>query len=186
MKNRKIIDIEAQRVSLIHKLSKVTKTRQHYSESETSWSILNIVEHIVLSEEASLDYVQKKLSNPDQLKSVELISWVKILLMKMVLKFNMKFKAPNHVNPLEKNGSNLESLADRWEFVRNRLIELSETDSKNLAKGILRHPYAGMMNFSQLVAFFETHFEHHLGQINRLVELNVVEKELKFAVPVAK
>jgi uncharacterized damage-inducible protein DinB len=186
LKYKKIIDIEAQRVSLIHKLSSVPQKRQYYSETETSWSILNIVEHMVMSEEASLDYVQKKMAQPGHLKPVELISWFKIWIMKIVLKLKVKYKAPNHVNPLENTGTNLESLSNRWELVRERLIDLSEENSKDLEKGILRHPYAGMLNFTQLLAFFETHFEHHLIQINRLVELNVIEKELKLVVSVVK
>jgi len=143
-----------------------------FSETENSWSILNILEHIVLSEEASLAYVLKKTSVVADLKPISVKSWLKIWLMKLVLQFKVKYKAPKHVDPIKSTITDIKELTLRWENSRDVLYDISQLSPRILEKGILKHPYAGMLNFSQLLVFFETHFEHHLVQINHLVELD--------------
>ncbi len=171
MKYSTIAKLEAQRVSLLHKLDKLTTEQSLFMEVEGKWSVLGILEHIVLSEELSVNYAFKKIESSSTLKNVKWNSGLKVLLMRFTLHFNFKFKAPSVALPQATKPPTLSELNQRWENTRILLEELSTKSPGLLKKGILKHPYAGFLSFNQMLAFMESHYNHHLVQINHLVEL---------------
>lgn len=171
MKYSTIAKLDAQKVSLLHKLNKLSLEQSLFVESEGKWSILEILEHIVLSEELSVNYAFKKIENPNTLKNAKWNSGLKMLLMRIVLNLNFKYKAPSVALPITSKPTNLSELSQRWESSRILLEELSAQSPGLLKKGVLKHPYAGFLNFNQMLAFMQSHYNHHLVQINHLVEL---------------
>lgn len=170
MKDSKIQILEAQRIHLIHRCASLELSTLHHSRAEGKWSVIQVLEHIVLSEEASVSYVFNKTQDLSSLKGISIKSRVYFIFMKLALKLNMKYKAPKLVNPLYSESSSLEDLIPRWEATRARLEDLSKLSPNILDKGILKHPYIGYLNFSQMLGFFSSHYAHHLAQINALVE----------------
>ncbi|UTW65691.1 DinB family protein [bacterium SCSIO 12643] len=183
MKDTQIAHLESQRISLVNKLNNLDPVKLEFSEGAQRWSILNVVEHLVLSEESSVNYALKKIQEIESLKGVSFKSRVYSLILSTVLKFNLKFKAPEVAKP-GVNPVTLDELNARWEATRVQLYNLSAESPDVLNKGILKHPFVGKMNFNQMLQFFEAHFEHHIVQINRLVEMQIMQKAL--VVEVAK
>ena len=171
MKYSTIAKLEAQRVSLLHKLNKLTLEETLFVEIEGKWSIIEILEHIILSEELSVNYAFKKIENPDTLKNVKWNTGLKMLIMRIVLNLNFKYKAPTVTLPITLKASSLSELTQRWESSRILLEELSANSPALLKKGVLKHPYAGFLNFNQMLTFMQSHYNHHLVQISHLVEL---------------
>lgn len=169
MKDTQIAHLESQRISLMNKLNNLAPEKLIFSEGEAQWSIINVIEHIVLSEELSINYALTKISDWDKLKKVKFTSSIKVLILRLVLKMNWKYKAPSAAKPVLDKTS-LTELNERWEATRVQLYNLSSASPDVLSMGILRHPSVGIMNFNQMLQFFEAHFEHHIIQINKLVE----------------
>jgi hypothetical protein len=153
----------------MNKLNNLAQDKLSFSNEGHQWSIMNVIEHIVLSEELSINYALKKVDEWDKLSKVEFKSRIRILVLRMVLKLNLKYKAPKAARPVLSKTS-LTELNNRWEAARIQLYNLSTTSPDVLNKGILKHPFVGVMNFNQMLQFFEAHFEHHILQINKLVE----------------
>ena len=170
MKDSKIEELEAQRISLIHKLSSLPSDILNYQIKDGKWSILQILEHIILSEELSLGYALKKTQKPSKLRNVSVKNWISGKILNRVLRLNIKYKAPAVVYPSADGALNLHDLERRWEESRKKIFVLNDASPKVLEKGILKHPYTGYMNFSQMLTFFSAHYVHHLSQISEIVD----------------
>ncbi len=169
MKDSKIATLEAQRISLLHKIESLTDEQFNFSISENSWSIGEILDHIITSEELSVNYALKKVQDPSLLHSVSISGKLKLIVMNALLGFNLKFKASEMTSPKKK--TSFTELKNRWEDCRANLESLSSKAPDVLEKGIMKHPRTGYLNLSQLLDFFSSHYAHHLKQINGLVEL---------------
>ena len=168
MKDSKIATLEAQRISLLHKLESLSEEQLKFAPAVNSWSIVEILEHIILSEELSVNYALKKVQAPQLLTSVKLGGRLKGKIMNVLLNLSLKFKASEMTSPKKK--ISMEDLKVRWEGSRTKLENLSSQAPDILDKGIMKHPRTGYLNFSQLLDFFSAHYAHHLKQINDLVE----------------
>jgi hypothetical protein len=171
LKYSTIAKLEAQRVSLLHKLEKLSTEQSMFVENEGQWSVLEILEHLVLSEELSVNYAFKKIESPNTLRNVKWNTGLKVQLMRFVFILNFKYKAPKVVLPHTSKSPTFEELNQRWEDSRILLEELSNKSPGLLKKGVLNHPHVGFLNFKQMLVFIQSHYNHHLVQINHLVEL---------------
>jgi hypothetical protein len=170
LKDSKISTLEAQRVSLFHKLKQVDISQLSKKPNASSWSVLHVVEHLVLIEEQSVANVLYKVQTPDSLYSVNLRTRVNLVLLHLVLGKSFKFKSPKVVAPEVTEQKSLEELELRWVSARKKLEEISKMSPDVLRKGIFKHPIVGYMNFSQMLGFYSAHLKHHLSQISGLIE----------------
>lgn len=136
------------------------------------WSVMQNMEHLLLSEHLSEKYVRKKLSyNPELPDSGFLGAW-RVLLLRMNEYLPFKFKAPKAVgNEALPESSSLEDTMNRWRANRASLREyLTGLPNEYFKKSIYRHPFAGLLSLSEMLDFFELHFRRHLKQIRRTLE----------------
>ena len=70
----------------------------------------------------------------------------------------------------------LKELKKNWINSRSSFSKLIvELDQKNLSeKAIFRHGLMGRINLSLTLYFFKIHFNHHLKQINKRLNTNVI------------
>lgn len=161
-------ELESKRNFLIQKLKGLSIDELERKPVADKWCILEIIAHLVLSEELSVGYALNKVSNPEKLQSVKFSSSIKAKLLEYVLKLNIKYKAPKIAKPTNIEELKFDDLIERWAQARQGLEQISEFPSELLKKGVLKHPYTGFMNFDQMLSFIEEHYNHHLKQINIL------------------
>ena len=92
-------ELESKRIFLTQKLQRLSVDELKQTPSDDKWSILEILAHIVLSEELSIGYTLNKLSKPDKLRPVNFVSSLKAQFLKYVLVLNIKYKAPKITEP---------------------------------------------------------------------------------------
>lgn len=134
------------------------------------WSVMQVMEHLLLSESLSEKYVRKKLSfNPELPDSGFLGAWRVFLLRVNNEYLPIKFKAPKAVgSEALPESSSLEDVMNRWRANRASLREyLAGLPQEYFKKSIYRHPFAGLLSLSEMLDFFELHFRRHLKQIKR-------------------
>jgi len=82
-----------------------------------------------------------------------------------------KFKAPEAVNEQLPERSSFWDIAKQWKQQRidfkNYLNELPEDILK---REIYKHPFAGRLGLKGMLVFFDTHFERHGKQIDRILK----------------
>lgn len=179
MKDSKIATLEGQRVSLLHKLGKLPPPKLNKVLISGKWTILQILEHIVASEELSIQYAIGKTNQPKTLENLGFKSIFLTYAMNFVLKLNFKHQAPSPTLPDVNCETSIMKLANRWEKNRIKLEELALKSPEVLKLGVFKHPLVGPMNFSQMLSFFSAHYSHHLVQINTLVELANFQEKVK-------
>lgn len=142
--------------------------------SPGAWSIAQVAEHLIIAEEGSLKYLQKKTQDTSKVPVAGLGSKWRFFLTNTVFVLNINFKAPPVVVP-SNNFATIQELDTRWTKVRSETFQLlNKLPEADLKKEIWKHAVAGKMDIYQMVAFFNMHFNRHRKQVYRTLAQNVL------------
>ncbi len=171
--------VEKQLNRLDKKLNLLFEELKHYSDDQLNrkpaadkWSVIQVLHHCSLVENASQKYVQKKLSFNPQLKNKNLITWFRKQILALSLISPFKFKAPEGVgdNLLPENAGFWDT-AKQWKEQRIQLKAYMASLSSDLYnKEVYKHPASGRIDLMSMLDFFEMHFDRHLKQIRKLTK----------------
>ena len=136
------------------------------------WSAMQTMHHLILSEEGSLRYAQKKMNAPlEELGNAGIGSAWRAFLLWVSLTLPIKFKAPKGIDTefLPENATFAETTA-RWRQIRAQwrafLESLPEAYTR---KTVYKHPRAGRLSWGGLIGFFRTHLRRHRKQMGRAI-----------------
>lgn len=138
-----------------------------FKASADSWNMLQIVEHLIISEKLSMDYlISKNYANARQ--GGRAGAFIRSLGLRILLLSPLRFKAPaGWLQPGE--NPDTERLLDEWKQVRAGMYEyLRNFPEEKLIMMIYRHPRAGWLDIRQALNFFEDHMLHHQKQLLRI------------------
>jgi len=160
--------IEGLKKDIIKDYGQLTPNQLNFKPKANKWSMIQVVEHLMLAETTSLNYVNKKILDPSALEDKTAASQLKTWLLKTSFTLPFKFKAKvSFIKPT--NDPDYKNVLLRWDIARNALRKLLDEQSNELLeKLIYKHPIAGRLNAHQMLIFFEYHIKHHLKQINRI------------------
>lgn len=151
---------------LLQKLPEKTLKSQ---PSRDKWSILQVIEHLIGAEESSLHYLQRKQYAPLHSKSF-LPASIRAFLLSIALRSPLKFKAPKAIELYPSNTNKPEELLERWQQVRKEYkAYLEQVPASVEQKPLFRHPRAGALTLSQMLAFMAEHLDHHQRQVKELL-----------------
>lgn len=145
-----------------------TEHQLYFKPDSDKWSVVQVLTHLMSTEQDVQAYMRKKLSQPHLLANSGLKSWFRAQLVSLALRHRKKIKAPAAVRPPADNLT-FEQVQEQWTIGRNQLSQLLQTWPDELAdKEVFRHPLAGMFNLHQTLGFMREHVLHHIPQIRRL------------------
>ena len=147
---------------LIKKMQTHTHKELNKPLEKNKWSAFQHLEHLILVETASINYIAKKINFASKVKDAGLKNKLRFSLLKLYFVFPIiKAKAPTTVANVP-NESDLVSIEARWKKKRQSLIDiLSLVDDHMLPKEFFKHPIAGKLNLLQTLDFLTTHLNHH-------------------------
>ena len=161
--------LEFKKKLLLDEVSGLPIERLCQKASDGDWSTIQIINHLILSEQGTVAYMQKKLLQKDQLQKAGWKSKWRILVLKIALVLPIKYKAPK-VLPDPSNDSGIEDCCQRWDSVRIQLNELLNNLPEPVFKmELFKHPVAGRMNINQAISFMTAHLARHHQQIRRIL-----------------
>jgi len=133
------------------------------------WSALQVMQHLMRSEELSMRYLQKKLSYQPDLQKAGPVTGLRSWLLRTYLQLPFKFKAPQAVDAANfESDLTLDELAGRWKATRAELRAFLDGLPDDLYdKAVYKHPFAGRLTLYGMVDFFDGHFRRHREQIRR-------------------
>lgn len=164
-------EFESKRKALLAQLQSVTEEKLHI-EPHGKWSIIQNMNHLILSESGILIYLKKKIQGVDTLKEAGLASWFayQLLLLYSVLPF--KRKAPKGIDQ-PSNGEDLVTISTKWDKLRENWREfISQVPENQLNIAIFKHPFLSTrLNVYQTIGFMEAHFQRHARQIESILKI---------------
>ena len=155
--------------NLLQELASVDHATLNRKPANGGWSAGQTAWHLLLAEELALAYVRKKLSYGGTFKTVGWTEKWRMFLLKVVLLLPIKFRAPQLTSD-EYLPSDIQwqELANRWQAIRGAWAEFFETMPATLEnKAVFKHPRAGKIGWTQMLAFLDDHLSRHRKQIKR-------------------
>ena len=159
-------------ITILAEMQQHSEAALNRRPADGGWSAIQTMHHLILSEERSLAYVQKKLSFDPTLDSVGLGAKWRSFLLWLSLSSPFKFKAPAAIsNENLPDHATLADTSDRWLKTRADWTDFFEKLPDTLLdKEVYKHPRAGKISWEGMLWFFETHFKRHHKQIRRAIE----------------
>lgn len=163
--------MDAQLNQLLEQLKHLSHQQLNRKPNEESWSVMQVLHHLMLVERYAMLYLQKKLSYNPALKKAGLSASLRELALRAYLRSPLKFQAPESIS-----GANLPAESSFWEIAKQWKLQRAELKSyleslppELYSKEVYKHPLAGRLSLKGMMSFFEDHFNRHLRQINRML-----------------
>ncbi|MFK7983543.1 MAG: DinB family protein [Saprospiraceae bacterium] len=157
---------------LLRDLKTYTDAKLNEQPSDSEWSVLQIMQHLMKAEAGSVSYVQKKLSYEPELANANVLSSFRSVYLNMALTSPFKIKAPAQISG-DALSTNLTfwEVAKQWKGQRNELNTYLESLPEDyFIKDLYKHPLSGKMTLSSMLSFFNKHVDRHTRQIKRTLK----------------
>lgn len=167
---KEFLKLEDEREKFFNELKNYDDDLLNKQPAPSKWSVAEVIAHLITAEEMSLKYLSKKIQDTSKEKPETLKSKYRWLLVQIVFTFNIKFKAPEIVEP-KMGYQSLATLEAKWSDVRNQTLQvLQKLSDEEVNKTLWKHAIAGKMNLQHMVQFFGMHYNRHKKQIERTLK----------------
>ena len=137
-----------------------------------SWSALQTMHHLLMSESGALLYCKKKMSFDPVFEKPAIDSHFRSFALWLMLYSPIKFKAPKVI--ATENLPEQSTFAEVRALWEQTLINwhsfLSELPDDLSNKAVFKHPRAGRISWLQTIGFFKWHTARHTKQIHRAIQ----------------
>jgi len=163
-------ELEINRKSLFDKLDSIDNGLLNFKPDLHSWSVLQVCHHLIVSEELSLLYLNKKLKYKSEIPEAGIRSSFRSFSLNLALRLPFRLSAPQRVSEFP-NTLIWIDLKYRWVNVRDGIKEILEKIPGEINdKLVYKHPSIGRLTLYQMLTFFRTHIKRHEDQISKLIK----------------
>lgn len=157
--------VAEKRAAFVHSLEGLDPEGLSWRPADDGWSLLDIVEHLVLAEQDVLVNLDDLAGLPAKQRTLANALRYRIVL--GVLRFRVPVPVPSEgMKP--KGGRTLAELEAVWRTQHDQLIAFLESLRPGEEKAaVFRHPVTGPMRIDDAVRMLAVHLERHLGQAER-------------------
>src|SRR5215216_2001058 len=154
-KIQKIFDLlESDTQSTLAELSSLTEEQLNYSPSATTWSINQILIHLLTSERMSLSYMKKKSLGIESLRNSGWRESIKLFLLIASQRIPLKYKAPSVLAQNTPGVIPFPVLLNEWKITRNEIKNfLTGIEDRNINKKVFKNPVMGTLDVVQGLKF---------------------------------
>jgi len=166
---KKFEQLELQKASMLRALEGVPPAVLAASPGPGQWSVLQIVQHLAVSEERSVGYINKKLHYRSGIPKANWLTRLRNLFVQLYLRIPIKISAPQVVNVhLMDPPADLVEARQHWEQSRQQLRAMLEDFPQELMNHcVYKHALAGRLRLTHALDFFQGHSQRHFRQIQR-------------------
>lgn len=166
---KKLLRLDQWRAAWLDGLQALPPDKLVARPSPDKWSILEIVEHLAVSEHV----VFQGLPDPSLL--VERPRRLKhrffYLLVELFLRSPIPIRMPSR-SLAPKGGRSLSEVRGLWDESQEWLLAyVRQLDAKGLRKAVFEHPAAGPLTVGQVISLNQIHIDRHVRQIESLRRL---------------
>ena len=165
---RRLDRIEALREEALGLAGRLEPGRLTTPPRPGAWSVLEIVEHLVVGEVDVMGDLTDAAERPGRRRRLR--HRLTLPLVMGVLRFRIPVKVPSE-GMLPTGDRTLDELAEAWRERHGRLRALTaELGRAGRRRAIFRHPVAGPLTLPQTLRLIEVHLRRHLRQIREVEE----------------
>ena len=160
--------LQRQKHAFLSRVAGLSTSQLHFRQVPGSWSVSDILDHLVKVEKELLTAVKAELPNGTARGLRDGIGAIFII---GVMLWPMRVKAPASASALLPQTTAVPAkTALRWTEVRTEMADLlGRLRTDQLGCGLFRHPVSGWMTIQQALTFLSAHIQHHTYQLNRLM-----------------
>jgi len=164
--------IEIQRREVFDQINSLSFEELNRKPSSGKWSISEIISHLIVAEQLSVNYIKKKIQGVEQVEDTGLWEEIKMIILKASQRIEgLKFQAPRYILENTTVHSEVNQLMTEWNRTREDLQQvLEKIQDKHLKRKIYKHARMGYLNVGHALQFFREHVIHHRPQIRRLMK----------------
>lgn len=160
--------LEKNRAGLLASLESLSENQLSYKPGSDRWSINEVIQHLILSEQGTHRYLLKK-NQAATLPRAGLPAKLRSIGLTLYLRLPVKFKTQARANVVPGGDASLGQLKQEWEAARQDLFRfITELPPERRRILIFRHPFAGYFDIYQTLRFIDEHIKHHFRQIRRI------------------
>ncbi len=167
--------LEDQRIELINSIADLENQLMTYRLIDNKWHILEILQHLVMSEKLSIYYLKKKWKHSQDLPSKTLITDFRSWSLLFFMWIPIPMKAPARVTVFDPDKT-CQNIILEWEEIRSEMKKfLEEMELNVFQKEFYKHPATGKLTLHHMLLFFYAHIKRHRKQIQRiLTQINTI------------
>lgn len=159
--------IDRQRAALLASVSALSPAQQQWRDTPTSWSALDVVEHLVRAEQVVLGDVgtaAQRMGMPRHFKHR-----VRRLLVWLVLRLGVRVSVP--AEAMRPTGArSLNELCAQWDDQHRAIRSFVQQGAGDAhRRRVFRHPIAGPLDIHEALQLLSAHLRTHQRQIERLI-----------------
>lgn len=159
--------LERQRLALMERLSAYTDAQCAFQPDPASWSLADVVLHLILVEEALVQHGRAQTATRPPW--VRFRARLRERIVVAALGRDLRIQAPSPA-VLPQAHLPLDALAVRWAAARSGLwAYLAELRPPLWARTAFRHPRTGWVTAMGGLRIIEAHCDHHLRQVERIL-----------------
>lgn len=158
-------ELERQRRALLDDLGALSAAQLAFRPAPDAWSLVQVIQHLVLVEEGTLRFLIAKEPRPD---TRTLTQKIRYRLYRLMVVRDIRIKAPVP-SILPTVDATLDALAIRWDAARSTLEQRLEavTDAQ-LPMLVHKHVLAGPLTMVETLGVIRLHIVHHGHQVRRI------------------
>ena len=117
--------LEKDKRDLLQEVSGLSHDELNYSATSGSWSVSQIIAHLMTAESGSLQYMKKKYLGVDRIGNSGFREGIKLWILKISQRLPIKYKAPKVIIENTPQLFSFEELSRQWENSRYRVGKIS-------------------------------------------------------------
>ncbi len=163
----KLKPLDQMRIQLLEDVSALGEIQLNWKPGEESWSIAQIIQHLVLSDETyGRSFEQNALPSEKLLFRLVPRNWrLKMILKAMREDKNLPIPSPS-VDPIKVSDVPLSELAQRWDTAQANIQRTVDSPRVDMLRYF--HPVIGAVTVSEMLELKEAHIAYHMRQIDKL------------------
>ena len=166
-------------VDLFEDLKDYTDSSLNKSPVE-AWSVLEIMQHLMLAERQSVTYIKDKYEQGHTFDQAGMGANFRSFILNTFLSLPIKFSAPYSIGKdAFHDNTTFWEVVKEWRESRSELKEfLNNLPPEAFQQTIYKHARGGNLTVSGMLSFYEKHFDRHLKQIRRTLDIIDAVKQI--------
>ena len=160
--------LQQQKATIEGKVRSVSPALLNYSNDASSWTVLQIVDHL---RRVEAEFVREMAGARTSSARVSAGERAKAVLLIGLMLLPTRLKAPNGPKIDPETALNRESALADWTLARAALLKsVHELRATSFNGGVVRHPVSGWMGLTAATWFLAAHTIHHRYQFRRVMK----------------
>ena len=159
--------------AIFERLDHVNDSLLHEKIDNDTWSVNQILNHLLESEELTLQYLNYKIGEGAKFGKESLKTKTKYSLAMVLYSFPVKFKAPAKLSQ-PSNNEDIYTIKSKYAKLRTSMEEFINVQDESFFKlASTKHVAIGRLQLVKMLRFFHKHVAHHEKQmLRRLIKLS--------------